>query len=385
MIADYPVTAAALELRQTRQIRSDDLEADPAGARGHAAQRRAHAADRAARRRRHGAGASSSCTTRARASSRPTSSGSRSPSAGTSPRRSSGSRRPSAPPTYTPSQPCPSCPRSRPSAASSPRTSTGRTIVRARIDDTRLVRPEPPEAVAARLTGARVTGLGRRGKHLLIGLDGRRHAGRAPAHDRQVPASATCPATSRTCGRCSTLDDGDHGRSTPTSAASARGACSRASRSCRSSSTSASASSRSTRLRRPRAGEAVRRPARGREGDAARPAARRRRRQHLRRRGAVGREGAPGDARRPGLAARQLGPARGGDPRGARGGARRAGLDACATSSRPTAATARCRSGSRCSTATGEPCERCGTPIVKLRVAGRGTHVCPRCQRRRLG
>ena len=33
---------------------------------------------------------------------------------------------------------------------------------------------------------------------------------------------------------------------------------------------------------------------------------------------------------------------------------------------------------------TGEPCERCGTPIVKLRVAGRGTHVCPRCQRRRL-
>ena len=32
---------------------------------------------------------------------------------------------------------------------------TGRTIVRARIDDTRLVRPEPPDAVAARLTGAR--------------------------------------------------------------------------------------------------------------------------------------------------------------------------------------------------------------------------------------
>ncbi len=48
---------------------------------------------------------------------------------------------------------------------------TGRTIVRARIDDPRLVRPEPPDAVAARLTGARVTGLGRRGKHLLIGLD----------------------------------------------------------------------------------------------------------------------------------------------------------------------------------------------------------------------
>jgi formamidopyrimidine-DNA glycosylase len=35
----------------------------------------------------------------------------------------------------------------------------------------------------------------------------------------------------------------------------------------------------------------------------------------------------------------------------------------------------------------GEPCRRCGTPIEKLRVAGRGTHVCPVCQpapRRRI-
>ena len=30
---------------------------------------------------------------------------------------------------------------------------------------------------------------------------------------------------------------------------------------------------------------------------------------------------------------------------------------------------------------TGEPCPECGTAIVKLRAAGRGTHVCPRCQR----
>ena len=29
----------------------------------------------------------------------------------------------------------------------------------------------------------------------------------------------------------------------------------------------------------------------------------------------------------------------------------------------------------------GEPCERCGTPIEKIRVAGRGTWYCPRCQR----
>jgi len=29
----------------------------------------------------------------------------------------------------------------------------------------------------------------------------------------------------------------------------------------------------------------------------------------------------------------------------------------------------------------GQPCQVCGTTIVKLRVAGRGTHVCPKCQR----
>ena len=30
----------------------------------------------------------------------------------------------------------------------------------------------------------------------------------------------------------------------------------------------------------------------------------------------------------------------------------------------------------------GEPCDRCGTPIEKIRAAGRGTWLCPRCQLR---
>lgn len=30
---------------------------------------------------------------------------------------------------------------------------------------------------------------------------------------------------------------------------------------------------------------------------------------------------------------------------------------------------------------TDEPCGRCGTPIVKFVVGGRGTHVCPKCQK----
>jgi formamidopyrimidine-DNA glycosylase len=29
----------------------------------------------------------------------------------------------------------------------------------------------------------------------------------------------------------------------------------------------------------------------------------------------------------------------------------------------------------------GQPCPRCGTTIIKLKVAGRGTHICPHCQR----
>jgi formamidopyrimidine-DNA glycosylase len=33
----------------------------------------------------------------------------------------------------------------------------------------------------------------------------------------------------------------------------------------------------------------------------------------------------------------------------------------------------------------GEPCVRCGTPIEKMRAAGRGTYICPKCQRRPRG
>ncbi len=30
----------------------------------------------------------------------------------------------------------------------------------------------------------------------------------------------------------------------------------------------------------------------------------------------------------------------------------------------------------------GEPCERCGTEIIKIKVAGRSTHLCPHCQKK---
>ena len=47
----------------------------------------------------------------------------------------------------------------------------GRTIVRARIDDPRLVRPELPETIAASLEGLRIERVERRGKYLLFRFD----------------------------------------------------------------------------------------------------------------------------------------------------------------------------------------------------------------------
>lgn len=32
----------------------------------------------------------------------------------------------------------------------------------------------------------------------------------------------------------------------------------------------------------------------------------------------------------------------------------------------------------------GEPCVNCGTEVVKIRVAGRGTHICPHCQQEKV-
>jgi formamidopyrimidine-DNA glycosylase len=47
----------------------------------------------------------------------------------------------------------------------------GRTIARARVDDTRLVRPELPASIAGALTGARIERVERRGKYLLLRLE----------------------------------------------------------------------------------------------------------------------------------------------------------------------------------------------------------------------
>jgi formamidopyrimidine-DNA glycosylase len=51
----------------------------------------------------------------------------------------------------------------------------GRTLERVVIRDPRLTRPEPPEAVAAALTGERVADVRRRGKYLVVAFESGRH------------------------------------------------------------------------------------------------------------------------------------------------------------------------------------------------------------------
>ena len=52
---------------------------------------------------------------------------------------------------------------------------TGRRIERVEIADERLTRPDPPEAVAATLAGERIVDVGRRGKYLIFAFESGRH------------------------------------------------------------------------------------------------------------------------------------------------------------------------------------------------------------------
>jgi formamidopyrimidine-DNA glycosylase len=47
---------------------------------------------------------------------------------------------------------------------------------------------------------------------------------------------------------------------------------------------------------------------------------------------------------------------------------------------RPQGETGRQQEGLQVYGQSGLPCPRCGTPIERIVVGGRGTHICPRCQ-----
>ena len=221
----------------------------------------------------------------------------------------------------------------------------GRTIVRARVDDIRLVRPELPESVAAALTGATIERVDRRGKYLLLRLASgetlavhlrmtgnllRRTAGdEAPRFVRAEleldDGSLVAYTDIRRFGTWELLRDVTVADEFIDAAARARAV-----------------------LGRVHAGLPVRGaapPERAREGGAARSARRRRARQHLRRRVAVGSEDPSRAAGIPAAAPGRRAPARlRSAPRSPPASRRRAPRSA--TTACRTAATARRRSAS---------------------------------------
>ena len=117
------------------------------------------------------------------------------------------------------------------------------------------------------------------------------------------------------------------------------------------------------------------------QGVPARPEADRRRRQHLRRRGAVPRPHPPAAAGGPAHARAGRGAARRGR-RVARGRASTPRARRSTTSATPTASAARSRTASWSTCARASRACAAGAPVRKLRAAGRGTYVCERCQPR---
>ena len=78
--------------------------------------------------------------------------------------------------------------------------------------------------------------------------------------------------------------------------------------------------------------------------------------------------------------ARRAAPAPPGDPEGARARYRPPGLDAHRLPA-PDGSSGSMQKEFKAYGRAGEPCDRCGTPLEKIRVAGRGTWFCPSCQR----
>ena len=276
-------------------------------------------------------------------------------------------------------QPCRSCPRSRAFAARWRRRSRGGRFEQVEISDPRLTRPLEPLEVAAELAGERVSLVDRRGKYLIVRFE----SGRALlVHLRMTGSFLLTPEGIADPHRRAvvSLDDGSDV----------------AYRDVRRFGTwlllepDEVEAYLETRVGREPLGDALqveasRREARraqgaGQGGDP-RPAHGGRRREHLRRRGALAGAHPSTDAGRgarrgrgEGALPRHPGRAPGGDPA--------PGLDATrlpAAGRRPGRAQHEFKVYGR----GGEPCDRCGTPIDKIRVAGRGTWFCPSCQRLR--
>ena len=276
--------------------------------------------------------------------------------------------------------PCPSCRRSRRCAPASSRLLAGRRLERVAILDPRLTRPEPPDAVSARLEGRRVvtacaaaastsSSTSRADRHLLVHLrmtgSFRHTAGSAPGADRHARAVVE-------------LDDGAAPRLPGRAplrhlvAARARRARRLPGRASRAPSRSGPASPR-PRFARALAGRRApvkaalldQRTVAGIGNIYADEALWLARLHPLAAAGELG----PGDVARLARAIRRV---------------LRAGIDRHGATLRdyraPDGASGSMQEEFRVYGRGGAPCPRCGTPIAKARVAGRGTWLCPTCQ-----
>ena len=203
----------------------------------------------------------------------------------------------------------------------------GATIVDAEIVDPRLTRPVEPGLVAGALVGEQIAEVDRRGKYLLDQARERPHARRAPADDRLAPPRAVGRAPGgRAPPRDAPAGHGHRRRLPRRPALRDLGAPRRGPPAAVPRDPARPGAARRL-VQRGEARAARRRADRARQVVPARPAAHRRDREHLRRRGALARPRAstpPGRRARRG-GARAAAPR---DPGGAPEGRRAPGLDA---------------------------------------------------------
>ena len=254
----------------------------------------------------------------------------------------------------------------------------GRRFEHVEINDPRLVRPFDPAEVAAELVGERVAAVERRGKYLIVRFDsGRallihlrmtgslRHGdsglGDDPHRRALVRLDNGSGVAYRDVRRFGTWLLLEPGELEPYLAARV------------------GEEPLDARFTAARLGERLAKRRAPIKAALARPADARGPREHLRRRGALARadpSAAPGREPRP----RRAPAAAQRDPRrrsrtASRGRARRSATTACRTA--PSGAM---QNEFKVYGRGGEPCDRCGTPIAKSRVGGRGTWFCPTCQ-----
>ena len=222
----------------------------------------------------------------------------------------------------------------------------GPVITGARVGWQRTLRDEDPARFVAGVTGRRIEAVGRRGKQLVIDLDGGAFLDRPPQDDRpavrraRVPAASTRTSASRwrstTAASCASATSASSGGSACTAPTTTR-------------STASGRSRWTPRFTAARVPQAHPRAARAPQAAPRGPGVHRRHRQHLRRRGAVAVEAPPAALRAVAAPGRRAAPVpeHRRDPR--RG--RRAARARRSTTTRPPTATARCRSASTCTSA----------------------------------